>query len=118
MPRVMALPENRNKVDSHGPHSSRRQTRFHKKHIPRTRTCETNEGNHDPPDHVPASGALGYTFKECHGRQDVLPPFQRNWHKTMTGFGAAHTTTLFPRTLLAFHGGIFAVAPFTKLAGL
>ena len=77
----MALPENRNKVDSHGPHSSRRQTRFHKKHIPRTRTCETNEGNHDPPDHVPASGALGYTFEECHGRQDLLPPFQRNWHK-------------------------------------
>ena len=30
---------------------------------------------HDPPDH------LGYTFEECHGRQDLLPPFQRNWHK-------------------------------------
>ena len=85
MPRVMALPENRNKVDSHGPHSSRRQTRFHKKHIPRTRTCETNEGNHDPPDHVPASGALGYTFEACHGRQDLLPPFQRNWHKNHDG---------------------------------
>lgn len=76
----MALPENRNKVDSHGPHSSRRQTRFHKKHIPRTRTCETNEGNHDPPDHVP--GDLGY----CIPLRNVMaagsaPTFQRNWHK-------------------------------------
>ena len=35
--------------------------------------------------HVPASGALGYTFEACHGRQDLLPPFQRNWHKNHDG---------------------------------
>ena len=120
MPRVMALPENRNKVDSHGPHSSRRQTRFHKKHIPRTRTCETNEGNHDPPDHVPASGALPVVIpsRNVMAGRICSHLFNATGTKTMTGFGAAHTTTLFPRTLLVFHGGIFAVAHVTILAGL
>ena len=74
------LPGSKSNFDTRGHHSSHR-THFHKKHIPRSRTCETDEGNHDPPDHAPASGALGSTVEEGHGWQDLLSPFQRNWHK-------------------------------------
>ena len=117
----MALPENRNKVDSHGPMVptavvvrlvSTKSTYPALAHVKRMKeiTIHRTMFQHRVLWVIPLRNVMA-------GRI-CSHLFNATGTKTMTGFGAAHTTTLFPRTLLAFHGGIFAVAPFTIFAGL